>query len=59
VIIAGLTAKELFRFLSKAPELLDRCLVVDLDDFNVASLFPPAPSCLPLPETTGIMVRQI
>lgn len=38
VIIAGLMVNELFRILWKTPKLLDRCLVVDLDDFNMAFL---------------------
>ncbi len=38
VIIAGLMVNELFSVLWKTPKLLDRCLVVSLDDFNMAFL---------------------
>jgi molybdopterin synthase catalytic subunit len=38
VIIAGLMVNELFSVLWKRPKLLDRCLVVGLDDFNMAFL---------------------
>lgn len=38
VIIAGLMVNELFSVLWKTPKLLDRCLVVGLDDFNMAFL---------------------
>ena len=38
VIIAGLMVNELFSILWKTPKLLDRCLVVSLDDFNMAFL---------------------
>lgn len=38
VIIAGLMVNELFHVLWKTPKLLDRCLVVGLDDFNLAFL---------------------
>jgi len=38
VIIAGLMVNELFSVLCKTPKLLDRCLVVGLDDFNMAFL---------------------
>lgn len=35
VIIAGLMVNELFSVLWKTPKLLDRCLVVGLDDFHL------------------------
>jgi molybdopterin synthase catalytic subunit len=35
VIIAGLMVNELFSVLWKTPKLLDRCMVVSLDDFNI------------------------
>lgn len=35
VIIAGLMVNELFSVLWKAPKLLDRCLVIGLDDFHI------------------------
>ncbi len=38
VIIAGLMTNELFSVLWKEPKLLDRCLVVSLDEFNLAFL---------------------
>ena len=38
VIIAGLMVNELFSVLWQTPKLLDRCLVVGLDDFNMAFL---------------------
>jgi molybdopterin synthase catalytic subunit len=38
VIIAGLMVNELFSVLWKKPKLLDRCMVVGLDDFNLAFL---------------------
>lgn len=38
VIIAGLMVNELFSVLWKTPKLLDRCLVIGLDDFNMAFL---------------------
>ena len=38
VIIAGLMVNELFSVLWKTPKLLDRCLVVSLDDFHMAFL---------------------
>ena len=38
VIIAGLMVNELFSVLWRTPKLLDRCLVVSLDDFNMAFL---------------------
>ncbi len=38
VIIAGLMVNELFSVLWKTPKLLDRCLVVSLDEFNMAFL---------------------
>ncbi len=38
VVIAGLMVNELFSVLWKTPKLLDRCLVVSLDDFNMAFL---------------------
>jgi molybdopterin synthase catalytic subunit len=38
VIIAGLMVNELFSVLWKTPKLLDRCMVVGLDDFNLAFL---------------------
>ena len=38
VIIAGLMVNELFSVLWKTPKLLDRCLVVGLEDFNMAFL---------------------
>lgn len=38
VIIAGLMVNELFSVLWQAPKLLDRCLVVSLDDFNMSFL---------------------
>jgi len=38
VIIAGLMVNELFHVLWATPKLLDRCLVVGLDDFDMAFL---------------------
>ena len=38
VIIAGLMVNELFSVLWRTPKLLDRCLVIGLDDFNMAFL---------------------
>ena len=38
VIIAGLMVNELFSVLWQTPKLLDRCLIVSLDDFNMAFL---------------------
>jgi molybdopterin synthase catalytic subunit len=35
VIIAGLMVNELFSVLWKKPKLLDRCLVISLDDFHI------------------------
>jgi molybdopterin synthase catalytic subunit len=35
VVIAGLMVNELFSVLWKTPKLLDRCLVVSLDDFHL------------------------
>ena len=35
VIIAGLMVNELFSVLWKTPKLLDRCLVISLDDFHI------------------------
>lgn len=35
VIIAGLMVNELFSVLWKTPKLLDRCMVVGLDDFHI------------------------
>lgn len=38
VVIAGLMVNEMFHVLWKTPKLLDRCLVVGLADFSMASL---------------------
>ena len=38
VIISGLMVNELFHVLWKTPKLLDRCMVVSLDDFNLSFL---------------------
>ena len=38
VIIAGLMVNELFSVVWQMPKLLDRCLVVSLDEFNMAFL---------------------
>jgi molybdopterin synthase catalytic subunit len=35
VIIAGLMVNELFSVLWKTPKLLDRCLVISMDDFHI------------------------
>jgi molybdopterin synthase catalytic subunit len=38
VIVAGFMVNELFSVLWKTPKLLDRCMVISLDDFNMSFL---------------------